>query len=49
MQKTALSRTPVVIVLAKGFASFLNDIIQPDETGVTGAIGAAAAVTLCAI
>ena len=38
MQNRALSRAPVIVVLAKGADTILNDVIQLDETGVTGAI-----------
>ena len=48
MRKTALATTPAVLLGQAGLTPFSNYVIKPDETGVTGAI-AAAAVSLRAV
>ena len=38
MRKTTLATTPVVLLGQAGQTPFSNYVIQPDETGMTGAI-----------
>ena len=38
MQKMALAMTPTVLLGQVGQTPYSNYVIQPDETGVTGAI-----------
>ena len=49
MRKTALATTPAVLLGQAGRTPFSNYIIKSDETGVTGAMLAAAAVSLRAV
>ena len=49
MRKTALATTPAVLLGQAGRTPFSNYVIKPDETGVTGALSTAAAVSLCAV